>query len=88
MRWNSRIVVQSSFKRTVYLGRGFPFYCLNGQDLYDLHEVRNIFRASRLDIGRCTPEPSIPTRNIWTRPSGERGVCGPPPFRAREVRRR
>jgi len=32
-------------------GRGFPFYRLNGQVLYDLREVRAIIRASRVAVG-------------------------------------
>lgn len=31
------------------LGRGFPFYRLGGQILYDLNEVRQIVRAGRVD---------------------------------------
>lgn len=33
------------------LGRGFPFYRLSGQILYDLNEVRQIVRAGRVEGG-------------------------------------
>lgn len=31
--------------------RGFPFYKLHGQVLYDLQEVRNLIRAARVETG-------------------------------------
>jgi len=37
-----------------FFGRGFPFYRLNGQVLYDLNEVREIVRAGRVNTTRVT----------------------------------
>ena len=32
-----------------FFGRGFPYYRVGGQILYDLNEVREIIRAARVD---------------------------------------
>ena len=35
-----------------FLGRGFPYYRLGGQVVYDLNEIREIIRAARIDPTR------------------------------------
>lgn len=35
-----------------FFGRGFPYYRLGGQVVYDLNEIREIIRAARIDPTR------------------------------------
>lgn len=41
-----------------FFGRGFPFYRVAGQVVYDLNEVREIVRAGRVDTGLQSRPPA------------------------------
>lgn len=45
-----------------FFGRGFPYYRVSGQVLYDLNEVREIARAGRVDTTPSTHEQKCPNR--------------------------